>query len=265
LDFGTLPGRYTVLSDLHADATSPAYALVQVLPSMTVMWTSRMPGFVGSGSRSLKLRDATHTDCAFYEGRLSKAQGDWSSRSLLGTLEFSHENQAWKPSFKNGVMEVQSSRFRISGTDRKSYFLGEGYWSGVDRLSFAGGLGVRWSGTTGASPFLNLSTSLKYTLTVADPLQPTLSCRFNVSRLGIVSSIIPSEPGATRFTLRLDKARGELKGSYLMNGQRRYVYASLANLPLEGAEIGTFTAAGWIEITSKMGMQIGKLQVFIRE
>jgi hypothetical protein len=50
-----------------------------------------------------------------------------------------------------------------------------------------------------------------------------------------------------------------------MNGQRRYVYASLANLPLEGAEIGTFTAAGWIEIPSKMGLQIGKLQVFIRE
>jgi hypothetical protein len=269
-DFTSLPGRYTLAADLNASSRTEAYSLVQVLPSMRVLWTTRMPGYTGTGSGGIQLSDPQKPSVQFYEKSVSPTRTLFSSNSLLGVLAFQKvDGGSWNAGFgaagSSEGLERQTSclnrrnEFPTVAIYDAAFERGE-RWSGVEILSFLRGDEARWSGVTftrvpsffhpsGQTP--SGGTVLTQTLTLRDRVVNGGTISFTnyswtlaVSENGMVRVKPDAVANQPLLRLRLDKLRGEWIGSFSpAGGLRRNIYGAAVDSGSNSTVIGR----GWAE------------------
>jgi len=216
-----IAGRYVVSSD-----DSKAYFLVNATPTGAVLWTSRQPGYTGSGSGNLSLTEGADTRVVFYEGRASTSRNSLNAMSLLGELNFvpdaggmtslCHFGSLLRPS------QLERQRTLISKRD-DTYVYGASDLNetGVSALDFSWDQAVVWKNTDPLKGSI-LFRGLPMKLTLIDPLldsqgvEAQYSWDVSISDSGAVRAIAsPDSPSkAPLLTLKFDKVTGQLIGSY---------------------------------------------------
>lgn len=269
-NFTNLPGRYTIAADPNASSRTEAYCLIQVLPSLRVLWNTRMPGYTGAGSGNLQLSDPQKPFVQFYERSVTSTSTLFSSNSLLGVLAFQgNDGGSWSAGFGASTpaegLERQTSclnrrnEFPTVAIHDAAFERGE-RWSRVETLSFLRGDDARWSGGafTRVPSFFHPSGQ---TPPVGSVPAQTLTLRDRVVNGGTVSftdyswTLSVSENGTVRvkpdatanqplLRLRLDKLRGEWIGSFSpVGGLRRNLYGAAVDSGSNSTVIGR----GWTE------------------
>ena len=269
-NFTNLPGRYTLAADPNASSRTEAYSLVQILPSLQVVWTTRMPGYTGAGSRSIQFSDPQKPFVQFYEGSVTSTGNLFSSNSLLGILAFQRNDDGfWSAGFGASTpaegLERQTSCLNRKTASPKvaihdaAFERGE-RWSRVETLPFLRGDDARWSSGTFTrvpsffypsgqpSPVGSVSTQ---TLTLRDSVVnggtlsfTDYSWNLSVSGNGTVLVKSDAKSGQPLLRLRLDKLRGEWIGSFSpVGGLSRNLYG----VAVDSGSNSTVIGRGWTE------------------
>jgi len=216
-----IAGRYVVSSD-----DSKAYFLVNATSTGAVLWTSRQPGYTGSGSGNLSLTEEVNARVVFYEGRASTSGNAINSMSLLGELNFvpdaggitslCHFGSSLSPS------QLERQRTFISKRDNTYVYGASGQnETGVSALDFSWDQAVVWKNADPVKGFF-LFRGQPMKLTLIDPLVDSqgvatqYSWDVSISDSGAVRANASSDSSskAPLLTLKFDKVTGQLLGSY---------------------------------------------------
>jgi len=277
-------GRDVVLSNTLGSGTSGSqmYSLVQVLPSGRAVWTTRMPGYIGSSTAYLGAIDGTRLEAQVYEAQLSRSTTALASGSIFGRLSVAQgQDGKWKTTFghgqTDGLVERQSSRFAIpaSGTVTAAFqsdsFVRGTSWTGAASIDFSAGSGLRWMKAAGSALPAFLTANVPMRLRVTDPLKNSadnpVSYAWDIVILanGTVSRPLPvAENGVTAptLTLRLDALTGQWTGGYAPpNGARRVLTGAVGNVQ----ESPTDRSRGWVELSGEVPvLRIGTWKLEVR-
>jgi hypothetical protein len=273
-----LPGRYTIAFDPKATEPSPrveTYNMAHVLPSLRVLWATRMPGHLGTGSGGIRISDAQQPSVQFYERAVVATGTLFSSRSLLGEMVFQRKGAAdeWSAGFGSAAVPLGVER-QVSYVNRKAtsppvavydaaFDRGE-RWSKVERMQCVEAEGSRWN--DGRSIHL---PGFLYPLTVPTvyPYEPTLTLKLRdaFAQGGAVSTadyawtvtltqtrgvrVTPVEgTNAPQLRLQLDRIRGEWIGSFTRSGSdRRNLYGVAVDPGDWPGDVPAVVGRGWVE------------------
>jgi len=248
-----LAGNYP----LHSDTT--AYVQLQILASGKALWLTRSDGYSGSGSASvLEAGEAQYT-AVLAESAATNSSATLNTRSFFGPLTLSRlALGTWSASIGTstnpGALEFQASTLsRVQGAptyDALKFASGENR-SEIRSLPFTNTANRLWGGALAATAPDFLKTGARLLLKAHDPLSSgtatTLQWSLTVSTAGVVKST-PLQTGSTTapaLSLRLDKIRAGLTGSYLLPGDRlRRTLTGIAFTPDPGSSL---RAQGWTE------------------
>jgi hypothetical protein len=246
-----LPGKYTVVSDDLGVGDSVftdthAYSLIQVLASGKLLWTTRTPGYLGTGSAILNGFDGKNLVAPFYEIRSTTSY----RQSLYGWLSFTQDADLnWKPSV--GYSDVVAKLEKLFYCNNSA--LPEPIQSNVVLLRFYDGNGCRWAGSA-APPIPSYFTGTSMSLTDTDPALsgayswiPTFS---SIGTVVLTPSTTDTTPKPSGLQLKLYKTTGELKGSFIGSEKKRR--------NIVGVAFGLDVAArGWVETGTFPNLQLG--------
>jgi len=236
----SLQGKYSVVSDDRSVGDSVftdthAYSLIQVLSSGKLLWTTRTPGYLGTGSSILSVFDLTTLVAPFYETRSTTSY----RQSLYGWLSFAQDdNSTWKASIGSGDAGAKLEKLYYC---KNSALDGDPIQSGVVFLPFNDGNGCRWAGSAAPSipSYLTAST---ISMLLNDP-NPDLGLVYNWTPTFSASGTVVLTSSGTKpsaLQLKLYKATGELKGSFIGSDKKRRT--------ISGVAFGLDVAArGWVE------------------
>ncbi|MEI6713689.1 MAG: PKD domain-containing protein [Verrucomicrobiota bacterium] len=261
-DLRSAVGTYTIVSDKAAPVDgvdNNLYVLVQVMPSSRVLWSSRLTGVVGTGSTALRAASGVALSAPFYEGRTRMLGSLFTSASLLGTLGIAkNSDEEWRVSLSAGdvagSLERQVTRTatqRINGVSTPVYvkpqFDAEVYGSGVSQIGFSDGLASNWSSVR----LFELFPPQRSLRLVVEPVAANLSAgqlewglSFSNSRGFSAKSVAGSDGRmAPALSLKLDRATGQVLGSYTLNGAVRTLFGVIVRSETNGA----LRARGWVE------------------
>jgi len=239
----SLQGKYSVVSDDLDSGESVftdthAYSLIQVLPSGKLLWTTRTPGYLGTGSAILNGFDLTTLVAPFYETRSTTSY----RQSLYGWLSFAQdEDSTWKAAIGSGDAGAKLEKLYYC----KNSALDEGVKSALLVLPFNEGNGCRWAGSAAPSipSYLTAST---ISMSLNDP-NPDLGLFYNWTPTFSASGTVVLTSSGTKpsaLQLKLYKATGELKGSFIGSDKQRRTISGVAfglDVAARGwAETGTF-------------------------
>ena len=238
-----LQGKYSVVSDDQGLGDSVftdthAYSLIQVLSSGKLLWTTRTPGYLGTGSAILNGFDLTTLVAPFYETRSATSY----RQSLYGWLSFAQdENATWKAAIGSGDAGAKLEKLYYC----KNAALDGGIQNGVVFLAFNDANGCRWAGSAAPSiPSYLTASTISMSLNDTNPdlglvynWIPTFSATGTAALIPPTSDTTP-KPSALQF--KLYKATGELKGSFIGSDKKRR--------NILGVAFGLDVAArGWVE------------------
>ena len=281
--------RYAIASNApqfsESDPSSEhnASLLIQVLPSGQVLWTTRMPGYTGSGAGFLKVKEfaSGHSlEMPLYEARSVSNNVQLNTTSLLGELRFNQDNATgqWAVRVQNGAtddgLERQScylTKQTLKGkrvpvysegafnlnAKQPSGFTSNFNWTGVNPLDFSDQRDTSWSPSTG---IWSLQPALKKAplYLIAEDPGTGLNYVWNVSlsSTGLVRATPTVQSASTQpgLTLRMDATLGEWTGFY--EGADR-VRRNLFGVILPQGEPTDPIADGWIEAGALPGMRVG--------
>jgi hypothetical protein len=261
-----LPTELAALSKnyvLTAELPEKAYTLLQVLQTGRLTWTTKMPGYSGTGSASVSLNSAGAPSAVFFEGHSSSSADKLSSTALFSQLAFSSGNsgQVWNAHFQSAdglsFVEKQTTQIALSsGTpvyDAGAFATGE-QQSGVSQLGYPSDAETRWDPTDPLNSF-NLFNSQPLLLNVVDPIPDAagnpVRYTWNVTLLPSgsvrISNIAPSTTTPPALSLKFDRATGQFTGNYRPStdgAQRR----TLNGVPSKDGWISAQPFRGWAEV-----------------
>jgi hypothetical protein len=277
-----LPGRYTIAFDPKAtdpSARVETYNMAQVLPSLRVLWATRLPGHLGTGSGGIRISDAQRSSVQFYERAVVATGTLFSSRSLLGEMVFQRRGTTgeWSAGFGSATVPLGVER-QASYVNRKAasppvavydaaFERGE-RWSKVERIQCVEAEGSRWND----GRFIHLP-GFFYPEVMTVPLvypyvyEPSLTLRLRdafaqggtVSTTDYAWTVTLTQTGGVRVTpvggtnspqlrLQLDRTRGEWFGTFtLSGGNRRNLYGVAVDPGASSGGVPAVVGRGWVE------------------
>lgn len=248
------------------------YITAQIAPGGKVLWSSRLPGYSGTGSASLTPAEGAGVCAALYEGRTVSSPKLFSTNSLLGQLNFQPDSAGspWTATLGSDLQPacMERQHTKIVRTPPAASVAGAAPVSEVSRISFDPADSCFWPGSRPpVAPFLPtgapLELSLKDTSLLDTNGQPTshtwmvtLSTRGTTTVSGVPrNGVLPPQ-----LILRFDRDRGEWSGGYMLPGNvKRTLFGAASPCRLDHA----VRSAGWVEDTtgsnSAPGMILWKL------
>jgi hypothetical protein len=239
-----LQGKYSVVSDDQGLGDSVftdthAYSLIQVLSSGKLLWTTRTPGYLGTGSAILNGFDLTTLVAPFYETRSTTSY----RQSLYGWLSFAQdEDSNWKATIGSGDAGAKLEKLYYC---KNAALEGPEIQSSVVFLPFNDSNGCRWAGsaTPPIPPYLTGST-VSMSLNDTNPelgLVYNWTPSFSTTGTAVLTpSASDTTPKPSALQFKLYKATGELKGTFVgLDKKRRNILGVAFGLDL--------AARGWVE------------------
>ncbi len=225
-ELNALSGRYV----LNAPAPASAFTLAQVTPTGRVAWTTKMPGYTGSGSTALRTDSLSQPSAVFFEGRAIPSTAFLSSLSLSGGFEFTPDSAAshWNAHLTSeenpSALELQETHISLTEgipAYRTAAFADGSEKTGVSLLHFTPDSPTRWDASDPSGIFAGLQNR-PLILETVDPLPDAagnpVRYAWNVviSPLGTarVTSLTISGVKAPQLALRFDRTTGQLTGTY---------------------------------------------------
>jgi hypothetical protein len=252
-------GRYLLAADGTQDGSGANLAalLLQVLPSGRLLWTTRRPGYTGSGYTTLAVDGGTAFSASLYEAQttLIRSLSSQLVRSWMGQIQFTKSQQAsWRASVNSagypGGLESQSSCITLLGSV-SSFSAANSNFGLVQPVTFDQKYGALWSLVNDTSDFLRVQYPLQ--LILQQPSQvlgaagEILAWNLSFSSAGAASSerVAVGETIPGQMFLRVNRSNGEFYGIYIRNGQNaRY---RIVGIPLSPTDGFSARAIGWVE------------------
>ena len=249
----SLQGKYVVLSDDRSSGKvstagevlndTRAYSLIQVLASGKLIWTTRSPGYLGTGGAMLNGFDLTTLVAPFCETRSATSY----RQSLYGWINFTQDdNLNWKAAIGSGDAGAKLEKLYYC----KNSALDGGTQSSVVALPFNDGNGCRWAGSAAPSipAYLTAST---VSMLLNDP-NPDLDLDYTwIPTFSASGTVVLTSSGTkpSALQLKLYKTTGELKGSFIGSDKKRR--------NISGVAFGLdFAARGWVETGTFPNLQL---------
>lgn len=266
---GGMAGRYTVSSDsVEMGKAQKAYLLLQVLPSGSVAWVSKMAGYSGSGASGISKAASGGADAVFCETSVSNRFGRLDSRSYFGRILLSEfGDSSWGAflgdagggvgleSYRTSVTKAMVSPSKVSvPVFQESAFSSGMDFSGFELVNFSDNDGALWWGKVPAVFGSNGRVELKVFGSGGESVYRWsigMNARgvANVERLKDGSGV-----QAPLLNLRFDRLRGAWTGSYLDPvGQTR---VSLFGVWAISAASASCVSVGWEERGKGAGLSI---------
>jgi autotransporter-associated beta strand protein len=247
----SLPGRYSIVSDVGQVANSAfedthAYLLVQVLSTGRLMWTTRSPGYFGTGSGVLSgTTPDTLLVAPFSETFLKSTTKSYFSAASFGWLNLNLNDPDWSAAVAGTDASIEKQYCYKDMTPAATTPI----QGGVVSVPFKSGEVCHWSGTkvpsipsyltsVDALPALSLDAAFASD-TYLDPYSWNL--KFLSGGAATLASA-NANPKPVALQLKLDRSSGELKGSFLGSDRVRCSIFGTAYPSLD-----TNSPRGWVE------------------
>jgi hypothetical protein len=250
-------GRYTLSSD-QSEGSLYAQIFLQVLPSGKSLWTSRMKEGGGSGSASLDSVKVGVPQLSFYEARSLSSSSVLSTSSLLGHISFERlSDNSWEArvgrSAFDTALECQSTLIGKaapgSGGTAAFQFDASKHRSRVSAVDFGSLDGCRWadSASTKLPSFILVNTPITLSLRGAAAAAESSghSWTVTISSAGVarVTGNLGVGGMPPTLSLRVDRSRGQLTGSFVKAGVRSSLYGAFIRSDENLLRVGR----GWME------------------
>ena len=252
-------GRYLLAADGKQDGSGSNLAalLLQVLPSGRLLWTTRRPGYTGSGYTTLVVEGGTSFSGSVYEAQttLVRSLSSQLVRSWMGEMQFTKSQQSvWRASVNSPEfptsLESQSSCITWLGSVG-SFSAANSNYGLVQPVTFSQKYGALWSLQSDISDFLRVPLPLQLVLQqptqVLGTASESLAWNLSFSSAGAVSAerVPVGETIPGQMFLRVNRSTGEFYGTYIPNTQNaRY---KVFGIPLSPTDGFSARAIGWVE------------------
>ena len=255
----SIVGRHVVGGDFFQskEGSLPAYLALQVTTSGRLLWSSRRPGYAGTGASTLMQEQDLAFSAKIYEGQAAtmaaarvKLAQSWMGRIALTQAP----NGNWSASVDSAelpqALELQSSCLSVSGRSI-TFTPGSGNWSTVREVAFAEGNRSAWDLKSGVSDILRMRPTLQFTLHStqggtegAIPEQRWTAAISPVGTFKLLPHLNSADPPLLpRF--HLDRGSAEFAGLYTQPGMS--AKGRLHGFMVDSGANPTLRALGWLE------------------